>query len=86
MKYNVFLADIAWNLLNLVLISSMCNAEAYADIRGNFKNSHGAHRRGRAAQKYIALVESLQVVIKWPLLVADIIPGQNRWRSFWRGF
>ncbi len=44
MKYNVFSADIAWNLLNLVLISSMYNAEAYADIRGNVKNSHGAHR------------------------------------------
>ncbi len=73
MKYNVFPADIAQNLLNLVLISSMYNAEAYAAIRGNVKNSHVAHRWGRAAQKCIALVESLQVVIKWPLLVAEII-------------
>ncbi len=58
MKYNVFPADTAWNLLNLVLISSIYNAEAYADIRGNVKNSHVAHRWGRAAKKYIVLVES----------------------------
>ncbi len=72
MKYNVFPADNAWNLLNLVLISSMYNAEAYAAIRGNVKirmwliDGDVPHRN------------TLPLWNLYKLLVAEIILGQNR--------